>query len=161
MPIFMCRWSNGDFSFVSARNKSKAIEALDEIANAEGCPLSVVEDFMVHFRLEEDGTFALEGFGEVTENTIWKDYPILDETLDHVFGKLKGEPLTREDMQVIGEAVSKERERVKAKTTKQPSTHLGQEIKKAMDVPTSMIEREIKKTAMEKLREFKPKGKPN
>jgi len=161
MPVFMCRWPNGDFSFVSARNKSKAIEALDEIDNAEGCPLSVVEDFMVHFRLEEDGSFEHEGFGEVTENTIWKEYPILDKTLDHVFGKLKGEPLTREDMQVIGEAVGKERERVKAKKMKQPATHLGQEIKKVMDVPTSMIEREIKKTAMEKLRKFKPKGKPN
>jgi len=45
--------------------------------------------------------------------------------------------------------------------TEQPATHLGQEIKKVMDVPTSMIEREIKKTAMEKLKEFKPKGKPN
>jgi len=161
MPVFMCRWSNGDFSFVSARDKSKAIEALDEIANAEGCPLSVVEDFMVHFRLEEDGTFELDGFGEVTENTIWKEYPILDKTLDQVFGEVRGEPLTREDMQVIGEAVGKERERVKAKKMKQPATHLGQEIKKAMDVPTSMIEREIKKTAMDKLKEFKPKGKPN
>ncbi len=161
MPVFMCRWPNGDFSFVSARSKSEAIETLDEIDNAEGCPLSVVEDFMVHFRLEEDGSFEHEGFGEVTENTVWKEYPILDKTLDHVFGKLKGEPLTREDMQVIGEAVGKERERVKAKKMKQPATHLGQEIKKAMDVPTSMIEREIKKTAMEKLREFKPKGKPN
>ncbi len=161
MPVFMCRWPNGDFSFVSARDKSKAIEALDEIDNAEGCPLSVVEDFMVHFRLEEDGSFEHEGFGEVTENTIWKDYPILDETLDGIFQEVKVEPLTREDMQVIGEAVSKERERVKAKTMKQPSTHLGQEIKKAMDVPTSMIERELKKTAMEKLKEFKPKGKPN
>ena len=161
MPVFMCRWPNGDFSFVSARNKSKAIEALDEIANAEGCPLSVVEDFMVHFYLDDDGSLELDGFGEVTENTIWKEYPILDETLDRVFQEVKGEPLTREDMQVIGEAVSKERERVKAKTTKQPATHLGQEIKKVMDVPTSMIEREIKKTAMEKLREFKPKGKPS
>jgi len=161
MPVFMCRWPNGDFSFVSARSKSEAIEALDEIDNAEGCPLSVVRDFMVHFYLDDDGSFELDGFGEVTENTIWKEYPILDKTLDHVFGKLKGEPLTREDMQVIGEAVGKERERVKAKKMKQPATHLGQEIKKAMDVPTSMIEREIKKTAMEKLREFKPKGKPN
>jgi len=161
MPVFMCRWPNGDFSFVSARNKSKAVEALDEIDNAEGCPLSVVEDFMVHFRLEDDGSFEHEGFGEVTENTIWKEYPILDETLDRVFQEVKGEPLTREDMQVIGEAVGKERERVKAKKVKQPATHLGQEIKKAMDVPTSMIEREIKKTAMEKLKEFKPKGKPN
>jgi len=161
MPVFMCRWPNGDFSFVSARDKSKAIEALDEIDNAEGCPLSVVRDFMVHFRLEEDGTFELEGFGEGTEEVIWKEYPILDKTLDHVFGKLKGEPLTREHMQVIGEAVGKERERVKAKKIKQPATHLGQEIKKAMDVPTSMIERAIKKTAMEKLKEFKPKGKPS
>ena len=161
MPVYMCRWPNGDFSFVSARDKSKAIEALDEIGNAEGCLLSVVEDFMVHFSLEEDGTFALEGFGEVTESTIWKDYPILDETLDRVFQELKGEPLTREDMQVIGEAVSKERERVKAKTMKQPATHLGQEIKKAMDAPTSIIDQQIEEAAMEELKEFKPKGKPN
>ncbi len=161
MPVFMCRWSNGDFSFVSARDKSKAIEALDEIDNAEGCPLSVVEDFMVHFRLEEDGTFELDGFGEVTENTIWKDYPILDETLDRIFQEVKGEPLTREDMQVIGEAVSKERERVKPKGVQQPETNLGQEIKKVMDVPTSIIDQEIKEAAMEELKEFKPKGKPN
>ncbi len=161
MPVFMCRWSNGDFSFVSAHDKSKAIEALDEIANAEGCPLSVVEDFMVHFRLEEDGTFALEGFGEVTENTIWKEYPILDETLDRIFQAVKGEPLTREDMQVIGEAVSKERERVKAKHMKQPATHLGQEIKKVSDAPTSIIDQQIEEAAMEELKEFKPKGKPN
>ena len=161
MPVFMCRWPNGDFSFVLARNKSKAIEALDEIDNAEGCPLSMVEDFMVHFRLEEDGSFEHEGFGEVTENTIWKDYPILDETFTRIFEEIKGGQLTPEHMQVIGEAVGKERERVKAKKMKQPATHLGQEIKKAMDVPTSMIEREIKKTAMEKLKEFKPKGKPN
>ncbi len=161
MPVFICRWSNGDFSFVSARDKSKAIEALDEIDNAEGCPLSVVRDFMVHFYLDDDGSLELDGFGEVTENTIWKDYPILDETLDRIFQEVKGEPLTREDMQVIGEAVSKERERVKPKGVQQPETNLGQEIKKVMDVPTSIIDQEIKEAAMEELKEFKPKGKPN
>ncbi len=161
MPVFMCRWSNGDFSFVSARSKAKAIEALDEIDNAEGCPLSVVRDFMVHFYLDDDGSFELDGFGEVTEKTIWKDYPILDETLGQIYEETKDGPLTPEYMRVIGEAVSKERERVKAKTMKQPSTHLGQEIKKAMDAPTSIIDQQIKKTAMEKLKEFKPKGKPN
>jgi hypothetical protein len=161
MPVFMCRWPNGDFSFVSARSKSEAIETLDEIANAEGCALSVVEDFMVHFRLEEDGTFEHEGFGEVTENTIWKDYPILDETFTRIFEENEGGQLTREHMQVIGEPVGKERERVKAKKMKQPATHLGQEIQKVMDVPTSMIEREIEETAIEKLKKFKPKGKPN
>jgi len=161
MPVFMCRWPDGDFSFVSARSKSEAIETLDEVANAEGCPLSVVRDFMVHFRLDDDGTFEHEGFGEVTENTIWKDYPILDETFTRIFEEIKGGQLTPEHMRVIGEAVGKERERVKAKKMKQPATHLGQEIKKVMDVPTSMIERELKKKATEKLKEFKPKGKPN
>ena len=161
MPIYMCRWPNGDFSFVLAANQQEAVETLDEIDNAEGCPLSVVEEFMVHFRLEEDGSFELEGFGEVTEEVIWKEYPILDKTLDHVFGKVQGERLIREHMQVIGEAVSKERERVKPQEVKQPDTLLGQQIKNAMDAPTSIIDREIEKSAIEKLKEFKPKGKPN
>jgi len=125
MPVFMCRWPNGDFSFVSARNKSKAIEALDEIGNAEGCPLSVVRDCMVHFRLEDDGTFEHEGFGEVTEDHICKDYPILEETFTRIFEEIKGGQLTREHMQVIGEAVGKERERVKAKKNEATSNSPG------------------------------------
>lgn len=161
MPVFMCRWPNGDFSFVSAANKQEAVETLDEIDNAEGCPLAVDEDFMVHFRLEEDGTFELEGFGEVTEEVIWKEYPILDKTLNRVFGEVKDERLTREHMQVIGEAVSKERGRVQPQEVQQPDTLLGQQIKNAMDAPTSIIDREIKESAIEKLKEFKPKGKPN
>ncbi len=161
MPVFMCRWPNGDFSFVSAADRQEAVETLDEIDNAEGCPLCVVEDFMVHFRLEEDGTFEFEGFGEVTAEVIWKAYPILDKALDHVFGEVKGEPLTREHMQVIGEAVSKERGRVQPQEVKQPDTLLGQQIKDVMDAPTSIIDREIKKSTMDRLKEFKPKGKPN
>ena len=116
---------------------------------------------MVHFRLEENGTFELEGFGEATEEVIWKKYPILDKTLNRVFEKVKGERLTREHMQVIGEAVSKERERVKPQEVKQPDTLLGQQIKNVMDAPTSIIDREIEKSTIEKLKEFKPKGKPN
>ncbi len=161
MPVFMCRWPNGDSSFVSARNKSKAVETLDEIGNAEGCPLSVVGDFMAHFYLDDDGSLELDGFGEDTENHIWKDYPILDDTLDQIYEESKDGPMTPEHMRVIGEAVRKERERVKLKGVQQPETNLGREIKNSMDAPTSIIDREIKKGAMEQLKEFKPKGKPN
>jgi hypothetical protein len=35
MPVFLCRWPNGDFSMVKANNKDQAIEFLDEIDNAE------------------------------------------------------------------------------------------------------------------------------
>lgn len=31
MPIYMCRWENGDISFVSATSKDDAIWALDEV----------------------------------------------------------------------------------------------------------------------------------
>jgi len=37
MPLYLCRWPNGDCSFVQAATKGEAIELLDEIANAEGC----------------------------------------------------------------------------------------------------------------------------
>ena len=161
MPVYKCRWANGDFSFVSAASQQEAIEALDEIGNAEGCPLSVVEDFMVHFHLEEDGTFQLEGFGEVTEQAIWQDYPVLDKTFDRIFEEIKDSSLTREHMKMISVAVKQERERVKAKTLEQPATLLGQTIKTAMDAPTSLTDREVEKQVMEGLKDFKPKGKPN
>ncbi len=69
---------------------------------------------MVHFHLDEDGTFELEGFGEVTEHAIWQDYPVLDKTLDRIFKEAKDSSLTPEHMKVISVAVNKERERVKA-----------------------------------------------
>ena len=41
MPLFLCRWLNGDCSVVWARTKEDAIMELDEVANAEGCPISL------------------------------------------------------------------------------------------------------------------------
>ncbi len=64
MPLYVCRWENGDFSVVQARSKDDALEMLDEVANAEGMPLYPITDFMVHFQLSGDGTIKLEGFGD-------------------------------------------------------------------------------------------------
>ncbi len=116
---------------------------------------------MVHFHLDEDGTFELEGFEEVTEHAIWQDYPVLDKTLDRIFKEAKDSSLTPEHMKVISVAVNKERERVKAMAAEQPATLLGQTIKTAMDAPTSLTDREVEKQVMEGLKNFKPKGKPN
>ena len=68
MPLYLCRWPNGDCSFVQAATKGEAIELLDEIANAEGCPLTSVQDFMVHFHLTDSGELVFEEFGEITED---------------------------------------------------------------------------------------------
>ena len=51
MPVYICRWQNGDFSAVSASSRAEAIELLDEVGNAEVCELFAVKNFMVHFRL--------------------------------------------------------------------------------------------------------------
>ena len=53
MPLFICRWQNGDFSAVSARSKETAIELWDEVGNAEDCEVFAVKDFIVHFELKE------------------------------------------------------------------------------------------------------------
>ena len=73
MPLFICRWQNGDFSAVSASSKKDAIELLDEVGNAETCELFTMKNFMVHFRLKQETDeiddfvpVELEGFGEQT-----------------------------------------------------------------------------------------------
>ena len=60
MPMFMCRWPNGDLSFVSARTKQDAIVMLDEWDNAELAELRRVPDFMVDFRLNDDGELEFQ-----------------------------------------------------------------------------------------------------
>src|SRR5580704_11060874 len=72
VPTFMCRWPNGDLSFVSARNKEDAIVMLDEWDNAELAELSRVPDFMVDFRLNDDGELELQDLGEGLRDVIWK-----------------------------------------------------------------------------------------
>jgi hypothetical protein len=52
MPLYICRWQNGDFSAASAATKTDAIALLDEVGNAEVCELFTVKNFMVHFRLK-------------------------------------------------------------------------------------------------------------
>jgi hypothetical protein len=80
MALYLCRWDNGDFSVIQAKNKEDAIEILDEVANAEGLPLYSLTDFMVHFRLTDEGVVELEGFGDQFGDHI-REYvhPVLGE----------------------------------------------------------------------------------
>ena len=45
MPLFLCRWPNGDCSVVWASNKEDAIVELDQVGKAEGCPIVQVRTF--------------------------------------------------------------------------------------------------------------------
>ena len=156
--LFLCRWPNGDFSVVKASSKDEAIELLDEIGNAEGSPVTPINDnFMVHFVLTDDGDFELQGWGEETGELIMKRaYPVLDEARMSSLDKSDTE---RTD--IIRRAVVRERDRVVEKRVKTPKTLLGQNLKGMMDAPTRKIDRIVNEETAKRLKGFKGRGKAN
>jgi hypothetical protein len=90
VPLFICRWQNGDFSAVSAASRDEAMELLDEVGNADVADLFTTKNFMVHFQLKteadnmEDAVpVELEDFGDET-------YEMLFERVYPVYCKMSG-----------------------------------------------------------------------
>jgi hypothetical protein len=89
MPLYICRWQNGNVSAVSARSREDAIVLLDEIGSAEACELFPIENFMVHFRLKDKADniegaspLELEGFGGDTLDVLYDHvYPVYAKAL--------------------------------------------------------------------------------
>ena len=104
MPVFCCRWPNGDISFVAARNRREAVIALDELGNAEASYIFTVAEFMLHLRLEDNGKLSFQGFGEVAHFEIMTEaYPLLESLLE----------LSRPSSSQVRQAVREERRRLK------------------------------------------------
>jgi hypothetical protein len=77
MPLFICRWQNGDFSAASAGSREEAIGLLAEVGNAESCEVFSVDNFMVHFHIKSEANDFEEmlpvkfgGFGEQTHRML-------------------------------------------------------------------------------------------
>ena len=150
MRTFICRWPNGDCSLVMARNRGEAVEKLDEVANAEACPIVELPDAQVHLALTDDGQLALVGLGEDTEAALFEFcYPLLNDAL------ASGQDVT--------EAVRLERDRVKEGTDAAyaPATELGRGAKAQLDMPTTIIDRAVARTTRRHLRAFRSKTKPS
>ena len=144
MPMYLCRWPDGSFSVVKARSREDAIEKLDEVANAEGCPLYVLREFQAHFNLNPRGEIALDSypFGGETEAAIMERcYPVLNDTLIAIHQgneHRKSEKPTPDQRRRIRQAIGAERKRVTAKAGPPPDTEAGKEIKKLRGMPTSL-----------------------
>ena len=161
MPIYLCRWPNGDCSVVRANNRGEAVELLDEFGNAEGCPLIPLPTFMMHLRISDEGEVEFDSFGEATEHVLFElAYPLLSEVLLNVPTDEAGNP-TPEGLIAISDAVAKERERIRRKKVKEPDTERGREMKKLIRAPTRIIDRVIRESATKLLKRFPVKGKPN
>ena len=82
MPVFLCRWPNGDLSIVAAKNREEAIIRLDEFGNADDADIFQTSDFVVDFKLNHQGKLELSEFGEATyEGIMEKGYPLLWKSL--------------------------------------------------------------------------------
>jgi hypothetical protein len=174
MPLYICRWQNGDFSAVSASSKTDAIALLDEVGNAEVCELFTVKNFMVHFSLKQETDevdafvpVELEGFGEETVD-------ILSERVYPAYFKAaitEGEnwPDDREEeslekvnavLQNLNAALVKERTRQwggkRPKISDDPeAAHLQ---KAGLDLPKTMAERTVKEHRHRQFLDAPPKS---
>jgi hypothetical protein len=58
----------------------------------------------------------------------------------------------------IEAAVQQERAWLKAKKAPEPDTEIGKQVKAQLDMPTAVVNRQVRRVAREVLRETKPKG---
>jgi hypothetical protein len=162
VPTFMCRWPNGDVSFVSARNKEDAVIMLDEWDNAELAELRQIRDFMVDFRLTDDGELDFHSFGEHVLDDIWeRAYPLLAQTRLTAQTDEAGE-LTLAGQETIREAVRAERQRLRCKRKRKlADTELGKSIQSQMDASAVLVNRYVKQAASEVLKKTPTGGRKN
>ncbi len=158
MPLFICRWQNGDFSAVSAVSREEAMELLDEVGNADVAELFTTKRFMVHFQLkkqvdnvEEPVPVDLDGFGDET-------YEMLCDRVYLVYSKAsimvhddwptsgdvpKGKYDTA--LKMLEEALMTERMRNwDSKTAELSDDPEVAELQKRADVPRPMAEQAVK-----------------
>jgi hypothetical protein len=158
MPVFICRWPNGDFSAVSASSRAEAVELLDEVGNADVADMFTAKRFMVHFQLkkqvdnlEELVPVDLEGFGEETYDTLRERvYPIYSKasTSVHDESPANGDVSKEEHdaaLKMLNEALVTERMRdwdsKKPELSDDPDVA---ELQKQVDLPRPMAEQAVK-----------------
>jgi hypothetical protein len=77
MKVYICRWPNGDVSFVKAKNEDEAIYLLDEEGDADDSLLEEAGEFMLHLKKtgvqdeSDDPEYEFEGFGEGLAESIY------------------------------------------------------------------------------------------
>ena len=165
MPVYLCRWPNGEFSIVTAPNRADAIELLDEWGNAEQAQLSRMESCMFDFRLSDEGEIGLTQIGEHTHEVIMeKCYPVLDEALGTAEFDDQGCGYTEKGHEAIRKAVECERTRLwdGQPPGKEADTELGRQIQRQFDAPSVMVNRMIRRMAKRALEsEAGDSEKPN
>ena len=165
MAMYLCRWPNGDFSVVSAKTKSDAIELLDEWGNAEQASLTRMPDCMFDFRLDNHGQIELAEIGDATRDHVMRTcYPELDEAIATADWDDTLQGYSASGHERIREAVELERTRLwnSLPPVREAETELGRGIQKRLGAASVVIDRIIREAAVKRLRSKEGEGKkPN
>jgi len=162
--VYLCRWPNGDFSFVTANTRREALVQLDEWAGAHPSQLFPVDSCMVDFRLNDLGEIELRQFGEETEYFMWETcYPDLRTVLSNV-GPEDGGEYTAEAKESIRHAVQHERDRLWKNQPEGPQakTEFGRTLQRALRTVGPAADYYVEEMADRILKSHNDKGrKPN
>ena len=134
---------------------------LDEWDNAELAELWQIRDFMVDFRLTDDGELAFQAFGERFLDDIWeRAYPVLAQT--RLIAPTWRGKLTLAGQETIREAVRAERQRLRGKRKRKlADTELGKSIQSQMGAPAVLVNRYVKQAASDLLKKSPTGGRKN
>lgn len=139
MPIFACRWPNGDLSIVAAKDRDDAICRLDEIDDAETAHVFRVDEFLLDLNLLDDGTLATDDahrFGEVCGPEIMTNaYP----TLWAARGNLSSSATDQEASRVMTEAAQQERNRIGPVPASLPIDPKLRALKEVSEMPDALL----------------------
>ena len=164
MAIYLCRWPNGEFSVVSAKSKSDAIEMLDEWGNAEQASLTRM-DCMFDFRLDDEGEIVLADIGEATHDHLMRTcYPELEKALETAEWDDTGVAYSADSRVRIQEAVESERKRLWSNQPPAPEaqTEVGRQIQKQTGAASVVINQIVRRAATKRLKSKEGDGKkPN
>ena len=156
MPVFVVRNVDGQLGIVAARNKVDAVERLDEFANFEGCPIRELPELMLLLDMDDEGQLTLEHIGEEMNDVIRTfAYPLVEKAFEIVLDQQEAEQRdphdpnerTRAQKELIRKAVEAERDRVSRKKMPEPLTERGSEMKRQLDLPTSLIRKQERRVA--------------
>jgi hypothetical protein len=165
MTLYICRWPNGDFSVVSARTKSDAIELLDEWGNAEQASITRMPHCMLDFRLDDNGMIELADIGGATHDLIMQScYPELDRAFATAEWDESGSGYSTQGQEQIRKAVELERSRHwdSQPRPKDAHTALGREIQRQTGAPSVVVDRLVREAAKKRLESKEGEGKkPN
>jgi len=160
MPMFMCRWRNGDPSFVFAADDDDAIVQLDEWGNADHAELTRIKHFMVDLALSEEGDLKLQQFGEYLDEIIWtRAFPTVGTARDEAPSG-QSSKLTVAGAEMMRKAVRTDKSRpLRIKKRKSVETETDKDLQWQFDAPASMISRYVKDAAADQLAKMPSNGR--